>query len=135
MPNVSGVKFSGPFFEDAKRRRAIRRAVGREVTLLTRETRDDVRVQLYKPKHGFRTGDLKASVASKKYGALAGKVYIKPRGWKAFIKATWIEGVSRRNQSTRFKGFHVFRQARERVRQRMYSSVTSATERAVRELN
>lgn len=64
-----------------------------------------------------------------------GVVYIKPKGWKAFIKATFIEGVSRRNETTRFKGFHVFRNERERVRGVVGGRMAAAAEQVVKELN
>ena len=140
----SGVTFKGPFFEAQIRKRAIRRAVSRQITRLVRTTRDDVRGQLYKG-HGRDTGTLQQSIASRKYGQMIGKVYIKTtiRGdtgrkhghWRAQISGPFIEGVSRRNQTTRFKGYHVFRAARGRLEAVLHSSIVEATAQAVKELN
>lgn len=41
------------------------------------------------------------------------------------IYNAWLEGVSQRNQSTRFKGYHLFRQTRQRL-QRIAGPVTEA---------
>jgi hypothetical protein len=32
--------------------------------------------------------------------------------------ASWLEGTSKRNRSTRFKGYHLFRQTRDRLQQK-----------------
>jgi hypothetical protein len=34
------------------------------------------------------------------------------------VYSPWLEGVSRRNESTRFKGYHLWRRTRQRVRAR-----------------
>lgn len=43
-------------------------------------------------------------------------------GWvvhdRGVVYGPWLEGVSSRNQSTRFKGYHAFRQATQRLEQK-----------------
>jgi len=34
---------------------------------------------------------------------------------KGFVWSPWLEGVSRRNETTRFKGYHLFRKVRTRL--------------------
>jgi len=47
----------------------------------------------------------------------------------------WLEGTSRRNQTTRFKGYHLFRNARTRVESRAVQVFEFHLEPVIRRIN
>jgi len=47
----------------------------------------------------------------------------------------WLEGTSRRNQTTRFKGYHVFRKARENIEGRAVPFFEQQLEPVIRRIN
>ena len=91
---------SGPFFDrgDAK----VKRAIAGTTQDLVERGEQMVKRQLY-PGHGHITGTLRRSISGHMTGPLSG-IIATPVVYGAFI-----EGVSRRNQTTRFKGYAMFR--------------------------
>lgn len=51
------------------------------------------------------------------------------------IYGAWIEGTSSRNQSSRFKGYHLFRRAAQEVESRMSTILNPEERRLVAQLN
>jgi hypothetical protein len=60
-------------------------------------------------------------------GAFAANLHVMRRGLDAVIPGPmisgvtwgpWLEGVSKRNRSTRFRGYHLFRQTRDRLQEK-----------------
>lgn len=47
----------------------------------------------------------------------------------------WLEGTSSRNESTRFKGYRIYKQVKGRMRKKMLALVQGRYDRAVEELN
>lgn len=50
------------------------------------------------------------------------------------VYGPWLEGVSSRNQSTRFKGYRTFRQTKQRLERRVPQIVRPAVSQLVRRL-
>ena len=95
----------GPFF-DGRTKRAISMALQDTLQDVTERGESIVKRQLF-PGHGMVTGTLKRSIAGEVVNSL-----------RAFVSTNvvyggWIEGTSRRNQTTRFKGYSMFRKARQ----------------------
>jgi hypothetical protein len=99
---TTATTFSGPFFDrgDVKVKRAIR---GTTQDLVERGEQI-VKRQLY-PGHGLITGNLRRSVSGAMTGPLSGIIAT------PVVYGAYIEGVSRRNETTRFKGYSMFRKA------------------------
>jgi len=98
------VDMTGPFF-DGRMQKAVRLALTDTVRDATDRGEGMVKAQLY-PGHGLVTGTLRRSVAGE------------ARGLNALIETNviygpWIEGTSRRNETTRFKGYAMFRRTRQ----------------------
>lgn len=102
---MSNVTMTGPIFSpnvESQTKEEIR-AIERE---LAKEGIGMVREQLH-PGHGYVSGDFRRSItASRK--TLNTTIY--PRLW---VIGLWLEGVGSRNDTTRFKGYAIFRKARE----------------------
>ncbi len=67
--------------------------------------------------HGETTG-VRAGIALAAAGVGAGQFFASPHGIihdSQVIYGPWLEGVSSRNQSTRFKGYSMFRKARQQL--------------------
>lgn len=97
------VRTSGPFF-DGRTQRAIDRALTDTLQDVTERGESIVKRQLF-PGHGLVTGTLRRSIA--------GEVVNNRRATVGtdVIYGAWIEGTSRRNETTRFKGYSMFRRA------------------------
>lgn len=112
MPSGVGIGFSapvqllGPFFE--KGPSGVQDAI-REATEELIETGENlVKDELYSG-HGLVTGHLRRSVAGEMTGPLSGIIDT------PVIYGPWVEGVSRRNDSSRFKGYAMFRKAAQKL--------------------
>ena len=127
MPRAS-VQFKGPFFEAAARNRVLRD--------LERDIRDDVAresvnlVQLLLDavlRHP--TGYYRSRIRSDNTttGALVSDSNV--------IYGPWLEGVSRRNQETRFKGYFTFRRAGQILPEKAHAIARRHVTRAVMRLN
>src|SRR3990167_3310900 len=102
------VTVSGPFFTSDVDRLitdAIHEAV-REVSQFGAEA---VKDQLYTG-HGVRSGKFRASITGQVTQSRHGVVFARDA-----VKGPWLEGTSRRNQTTRFKGFGMMRKGTQRT--------------------
>jgi len=82
-----------------------------EATILDALARGEelVKVQLT-PGHGVDTGTYRAGVLGELISSRHGEVHDSEA-----IQGTWLEGTSSRNKTTRFKGYAMFRQARQQL--------------------
>ena len=101
------VTVSGPFFRLGAR--PFLDAVHNAVRALTEEGEAKVKDQLY-PGHGLITGHYRRSVVGELTDSLHGRIHD-----SNVVYGPWLEGVSRRNETTRFKGYHMFRRAGEQL--------------------
>ena len=105
---MATVTVRGPFFGpsvDGMERDAIA-AAGREVSVFAAAA---VKDQLY-PGHGVRSGKFRSSITGQVTPSRHGIVFARDA-----VKGPWLEGTSRRNLTTRFKGFAAFRRGTERA--------------------
>ena len=71
--------------------------------------------QLYEG-HGFVIGDLKRHIGADLVDDLVAQVDAgRDRYGANLVYAAWIEGIDKRNASSRFKGYHMFENARKRI--------------------
>jgi|TARA_R110000824_G_scaffold135553_1_gene298849 hypothetical protein len=104
---VQNIKTSGPFFTDSPKR--LLEAANRGLTDIAMLAQGKIREQL-KPGHGRVTGHLQRSVMGYVYKDLHARVDAGQKLYGAnLIYAGWVEGVSQRNKSSRFKGYRMYR--------------------------
>jgi len=101
------VKLSGPIFSSPNKRLA--KALNTSLLDIAILGSDWVKKQLVKG-HGFRTGYLKGSVGGGLVKNLhaqidAGELH---KG-RNLVYAAWVEGVSKKNKSSSFKGYFMFK--------------------------
>jgi|TARA_R110000751_G_scaffold97232_2_gene189236 hypothetical protein len=94
---------SGPFFTGATQRQ-IEHALRDTLQDVTERGESITKRQLF-PGHGFVTGTLRRSIAGEVINSR--NTLVKTN----VVYGAWIEGTSRRNATTRFKGYHMFRKA------------------------
>ena len=75
----------------------------------------DIKMQLY-PGHGQDTGRYKGSIHGEMVKSFHGVVRSSGKSGKPVIYENWLEGVSSRNQVTRFKGYAMYRNAFQRLK-------------------
>ena len=74
-----------------------------------------VKDQLYEG-HGFVIGDLKRHIGADIVDDLVAQVDAGRNRYGAnLVYAAWVEGIDKRNQRSRFKGYHMFENARKRI--------------------
>jgi len=79
------------------------------------EGANKVKDQLY-PGHGRVTGNLRNHIGSGLRSTLVAQVDAGAMRYGSnLVYAAWVEGVSTRNKSSRFKGYGMFRKMRERL--------------------
>ena len=145
MPGVT-VKLSGPFFRENVPLvigAALRAAVGDVVA----EGERAVKLQLY-PGHGLRKGRYRGSihgettsvgagVALAAAGVTSGQFFASPHGIihdSHVIYGPWLEGVSSRNETTRFKGYAMFRNAKQQLERKKRGILEHRIQQALRRL-
>lgn len=79
--------------------------------------------QLY-PGHGLKTGYYRRSV----HGQLRGRLHAEVND-SGVVYGPWLEGVSRRNERSRFKGYAMFRRAHEKLERNAYPAMVKALRR------
>jgi hypothetical protein len=84
---------------------AIKAAVGD----LAAEGETGVKKQLY-PGHGLISGHYRRSIHGETSAAFHGRIHD-----SEVVYGPWLEGVSSRNQTTRFKGYAAFRNATQQL--------------------
>jgi len=109
------LKESGPLFADNMPKNLVEAVNSGILELALIEGSNYVKDQLYEG-HGFITGELKRHVGADLVGDLVAQVDAgKNRYGANLVYASWIEGISSRNQRSRFKGYHMFENARRRM--------------------
>ncbi len=103
------VTFRGPFFATFKRqsimREFIRSAVAR-VTVLTQEELHVAMGRKFKHPTGHFESQMMMTVVSDRQRVISDPV----------VYGAWLEGTSRRNQSTRFKGYRIWKMTRRKMK-------------------
>jgi len=109
------LKESGPLFADNMPKNLVEAVNSGILELALIEGSNYVKDQLYEG-HGFITGELKRHVGADLVDDLVAQVDAgKNRYGANLVYASWIEGISSRNQRSRFKGYHMFENARRRM--------------------
>jgi hypothetical protein len=107
MNSAATVNFKGPFFKTDVGR-AVRKYINRAISKVSIAAKNEIKAELY-PGHGKATGAFRKGIRSKKKG-LSSRVFAKDAR-----KAAWLQGTSKLNQRTRFKGYRVFTTAARRT--------------------
>lgn len=129
MPEMQiKVDFSGPFFRAGLPAEKIDQAFRRATAEMVAEGETDVAMQLY-PGHGLVTGHYRRSIHGDVIDSRHGVIHD-----SRVIYGPWLEGVSSRNQTTRFKGYAMFRNAFQRLQRKAQSIADKHFERAVKEM-
>lgn len=118
----------GPVFQPGLPKSVLNKALRDGVEEVAREGEKLVKMQLY-PGHGYESGHYKRSVHGHVRGTVA-EVHD-----SGVIYGAWLEGVSRRNQRTRFKGYRMFRNAMRRLAPAAERIAAGPVRRAVERLN
>jgi len=109
------LKESGPLFADNMPKNLVEAVNSGILELALIEGSNYVKDQLYEG-HGFVTGNLKNHIGADLVDDLVAQVDAgKNRYGANLVYASWIEGISSRNQRSRFKGYHMFENARRRM--------------------
>ena len=127
MPEVQ-IRLSGPLFRAGTSQRVIDRAVDRTISELVAEGEKRVKQQLYKG-HGVLTGFYRRSIHGELLDSRHGIIHD-----SKVIYGPWLEGTSRRNQTTRFKGYAMFRNATQGLQEIAPRLLNKHMARAAREL-
>lgn len=124
MPNITvSIHEKGPFFTlpgnviHTVLNDAIKEMVAEGETLVTN--------QLYEG-HGVKTGHYRRSVHGRLLDTIHGEVHD-----SRVVYGPWLEGTSSRNQTTRFKGYAMFRQAREKLETKVRGILRAAIKRGL----
>ncbi len=100
-------RVSGPFFNFHAS--AVDEASRQYVKEMTKEGEAKVEAEI-RPGHGFLTGAYKSTITGEIKESKLGIIDDSDE-WKMAIRGKWLEGVTSRNQSTQFKGYHMWRKA------------------------
>ncbi len=87
----------------------IKDALNAAISDLTAEGEKQVKLQLY-PGHGLVTGHYRRSIHGEVSSSMHGRIHD-----SKVVYGPWLEGASSRNQQTRFKGYAMFRNARQQL--------------------
>lgn len=79
------------------------------VQAMVAEGERQVKLQLYSG-HGVQSGHYRRSVHGEVSGSMHGRIHD-----SQVVYGPWLEGVSSRNQETRFKGYAMFRNAKQQL--------------------
>ena len=108
------IEIKGNLFNPAADKHLLR-GINQGIASMALVSEDRAKGQLWKG-HGVVTGHLRRSISGELVRDLvaqtdAGLV----RQGANVVYASWIEGTSARNSTTRFKGYHMFRNARKEL--------------------
>lgn len=127
MPNVT-VELRGPFFKKSLPGEVDKMMRG-AIAEIVNEGERDVAKQLY-PGHGLITGHYRRSIHGDVLSSRNGVIHD-----SKVIYGPWLEGVSSRNRSTRFKGYSMFRNAFQRLQRKAPGIFRKHVSRMVKGLN
>ena len=102
------VKLRGPLLE-GRAPAIINSVIQTVVGDVLAEGERDVKLQL-RPGHGLVSGHYRRSIHGETGSALHGRIHD-----SNVVYGPWLEGVSSRNQTTRFKGYAMFRNATQQL--------------------
>ena len=106
---------TGPLFDKDMPKNLIEAVNSGILELATIEGSNEVKDQLYEG-HGFITGNLKNHIGADLVDDLVAQVDAgRNRYGGNLVYAAWIEGIGKRNPRSRFKGYHMFENARKRI--------------------
>ena len=132
MPEID-IKFDlkGPLFAGGAPQEAAK-ALHETAVELVAEGEGAVKEQLYTG-HGLITGYYRRSVHGDMVSNLRGKVHDGGVGAKAkpVVYGAWLEGISSRNEQTRFKGYAMFRNAAQQLQQMAKGILEKHIKRAI----
>lgn len=120
------VRVSGPIFS-TEAGRVVRRALDKVIVNVAKEGVKELRAELTVG-HGVATGETKRGVRRRKRG-LSARVTIRDGRI-----AAWLQGTSKRNRTTRFKGYRIFTVAAQRTDQGAGEEARRIAAELVREL-
>ena len=115
------IKFSGPMFINAPQH--FKNAANSALSDVAIRASVLVKAQLWgngkTVKHGRRTGDLRASILGELTQDFTAQVLpTRAKGGNPLVYANWVEGISTRNRTSRFKGYGMFKQTAEHMRKK-----------------
>ena len=127
------IRQTGPMFDKDMPKNLVEAVNSGLLEMALIEGSNYVKDQLYKD-HGFITGELKRHIGADLVDDLVAQVDAGRNRYGAnLVYAAWIEGVGKRNPRSRFKGYHMFENARKRIdgnQQMLDKYVARAIERA-----
>lgn len=126
-PGVA-IVLSGPLFR-AGASLVVRQMGRKTVADLVAFGEREVKLQLY-PGHGLITGNYRRNINGQILANGNGLVHD-----NNVVYGPWLEGVSRRNKQTRFKGYQMFRNAQQKVNRRKNGILKKRVGEGVRKLN
>lgn len=118
----------GPLF--AKGGAPVQKAIRDTIQDVVERGEEMVKAQLY-PGHGLVTGHYRRSIHGEvRASGNEGRIHDSD-----VIYGPWLEGVSSRNDRTRFKGYSMFRKSKAALDKAVPRLLQKHIDRAVRELN
>ena len=124
---MAEVRVSGPFFTLGAG--PAQKAITDSIREIVAEGERSVDAQL-SPGHGLRTGHYRRSVNGELVDSLHGRIHD-----SKIVYGPWLEGVSSRNASSRFKGYRMFRNAFQQLERTKDAIVRKHIGRAVGRMN
>jgi hypothetical protein len=121
------VELSGPLLKGDSSR--AKEAVEEAVKDLVIEGERAVKLDLF-PGHGLVTGHYRNSIHGEITNSLHGVI-----DDSKVVYGSWLEGVSSRNDKTRFKGYAMFRKAHDKLERMAGEILQHAVERLVKRLD
>jgi len=108
-------KQTGPLFDKDMPQNLVEAVNSGILELATIEGSNEVKDQLYEG-HGFVRGELKRHIGADLVDDLVAQVDAGRNRYGAnLVYSAWIEGIGKRNPRSRFKGYHMFENARKRI--------------------
>ena len=109
------IRATGPIFDADLPQNLVDAANKGLLEMATIEGSNNVKDQLY-PGHGRITGNLRNHVGADLVDDLVAQIDAgKNRFGANLVYASWVEGISVRNERSRFKGYHMFENAYQRL--------------------
>ena len=106
----------------------VRQAISDSIEELVGLGEREVKLQLYSG-HGLISGHLKRSIFGERLSSRHGIIHDSKVEY-----GPWIEGTSSRNKTTRFKGYQMFKRARQKLQRIKGDVVKRQVAKAVRRL-
>lgn len=122
-----GTILDGPLFKtDAGK--VVKKQINKIITETLKQGVREVKAELYKG-HGKASGEYRRSIRSRKRG-LSGRIYSRQGG----AISAWLQGESRLNSRSKFKGFRLWTHARDVLEHESAAPAREQIARLVREL-